>query len=143
MSLINSTAIPSGATGYEIEQSLRFEDDDASLFNRTPSSAGNRKTWTWSGWVKRGNVQCIKLYFHHSQVIKSVCLSYFLHADKISFVYTMDILSECNKLQLIEIASSWYHVVFVFDTTQSTASNRYKLYINGSSYIIRSSNIHL
>jgi hypothetical protein len=56
MSLINSTAIPSGATGYEIDQSLRLEDGSAAYLNRTPSSASNRKTWTWSGWVKRGNL---------------------------------------------------------------------------------------
>ena len=32
--------------------SARFNDDDSAYLSRTPSSAGNRKTWTWSGWVK-------------------------------------------------------------------------------------------
>ena len=43
-------------TTYEISQSARFNDDDSSYLHRTPSSAGNRRTWTWSGWVKRGNL---------------------------------------------------------------------------------------
>ena len=53
MALIKSTAIPSGATDYELDQSLRFNDDDSAYLSWTPSSAGNRRTWTWSGWVKR------------------------------------------------------------------------------------------
>ena len=55
MALIKSTAIPSGATDYELDQSLRFNDDDSAYLSWTPSSAGNRRTWTWSAWVKRSN----------------------------------------------------------------------------------------
>ena len=40
---------------YELEQSLKFNDDDSAYLSWTPSSASNRRTWTWSGWVKRGN----------------------------------------------------------------------------------------
>ena len=43
------------STGYDIDNSLRFNDDDSAFLSRTPSSASNRKTWTWSGWIKRGN----------------------------------------------------------------------------------------
>jgi hypothetical protein len=45
-----------GFYDHTIDNSLRFEDGDSAYLNRTPASAGNRKTWTWSGWVKRGNV---------------------------------------------------------------------------------------
>ena len=43
----------SGAGGYTIDQSLRFNDDDSAYLSRTPSSTGNRKTWTFSCWIKR------------------------------------------------------------------------------------------
>ena len=33
-------------------QSLRFDDGSSAYLTRTPSSAGNKKTWTWSGWIK-------------------------------------------------------------------------------------------
>ena len=56
MSLIQSTAIPSSASAYEIEQSLRFDDGRSTNLSFTPSTTGNRKTWTWSCWVKRGNL---------------------------------------------------------------------------------------
>ncbi len=50
----------SGFYPHEIGNSVRF--DTNSYYTRTPSSAGNRKTWTWSGWVKRsssGTRQCL------------------------------------------------------------------------------------
>ena len=44
----------SGAgTTYTIDQSCIFNDNDSPYLHRTPGSAGNRKTWTFSTWVKR------------------------------------------------------------------------------------------
>ena len=40
--------------GYEVSNSLRFNDGDSPSLNRTPSGSGTTGTWTWSGWVKRG-----------------------------------------------------------------------------------------
>ena len=39
-------------TGYNIDNSLKLEADNTEYLTRTPSSAGNEKTWTWSGWIK-------------------------------------------------------------------------------------------
>ena len=41
---------------YRIERSLRFNSADSAYLSRTPANAGNRKTWTWSGWVKRSKI---------------------------------------------------------------------------------------
>ena len=54
MSIIQGNS-KSSAAAYEIDQSIRFNDDDSPVLDRTPSSASNRKTWTWSGWVKRSS----------------------------------------------------------------------------------------
>ena len=40
----------------QINDSLRFEDGSSAYLTRTPTTAGNQQTWTWSGWVKRGNL---------------------------------------------------------------------------------------
>ncbi len=45
-------AVSAAAGDYLIEQSLLFNDNDSAFLNRTPSTAGNRKTWTFSCWVK-------------------------------------------------------------------------------------------
>ena len=55
MSIIQGTSKSSAAT-YEIDQSIRFNDDDSASLIRTPSSAGNRRTFTFSCWVKRANL---------------------------------------------------------------------------------------
>ena len=59
MSLPNeliSAALGGGSSadsGYQIQRSLRFNSSDSSHLSKTFSSAGNRKTWTWSAWDKR------------------------------------------------------------------------------------------
>ena len=53
MTLLQS-GIAKPSSGYDIEQSLRFEDGDSPYLTRQYSSAGNRKTYTLSCWVKRG-----------------------------------------------------------------------------------------
>ena len=51
----SKTAAPSG--GYNLNNSLRIRGIDASAYlNRTPAGAGNRRTWTYSAWIKRGNI---------------------------------------------------------------------------------------
>ena len=45
-----------GVPGFKVGRSLRFTDDDGPELTRTYTAAGNRKTWTWSSWIKRGNL---------------------------------------------------------------------------------------
>ena len=62
MSVLNNTGIRMGASGagggepLDVVNSLRVIDDDSAYLHWTPSGAGNRKTWTWSGWVKRNTL---------------------------------------------------------------------------------------
>ena len=42
-----------GVSAYQISRSLRGNYADSTYLTRTPASAGNRKTWTWSAWLKR------------------------------------------------------------------------------------------
>ena len=51
-----------GGGGYEIERSLRFNSADSAYLSRTPSTAGNRKTWTWAGWVKKSKLNTSDTY---------------------------------------------------------------------------------
>jgi hypothetical protein len=135
MALIQSTAIPSGATDYEIEQSLRFEDGSGAYLSRTPASAGNRKTWTWSGWVKRGNLGTYQTIFAVDNGSTEIAECYWDGSDNSIFwhlgggsnyrFYTNAIYRD---------SSSWYHIICSLDTTISSPSGndtRMKLYVNG------------
>ena len=130
----------SGAGDYEIERSLRFNNysasaDDAAL-TRTVSSTGNRKTFTHSFWVKRTKLGYGMIY-GHTDTSGSYFFSFVFNSDdKIEFNEYRYNESPSNKCRLITTRvfrdpSAWYHIVAAVDTTQSTASDRVKIYING------------
>ena len=54
MAIFPSSAIPSGATDFDIPYSCRFNDGDSPKLTRTPGSASNRRTFTFSAWIKLG-----------------------------------------------------------------------------------------
>ena len=134
MSLIQSTVIPSSG-GYEIDQSLRFEDGSSAYLNRTPSSSGNLKTWTWSCWVKRGNLGINNKLLGTTYLSQSEFYFKFNANDKLQYGsyaaggggdnYTV------VTTPVFRDTSAWYHIVFAWDTTQGTDTNRIKLYVNG------------
>jgi len=128
MSILNSSIVPASAGGYEIDNSLRFNDDDTAYLSRTPSSAGNRRTWTWSGWVKRGN-----LGNHAPLFCTGENKATFRWNDSTDVLRVNDFNGDYNLItnQVFRDTGAWMHIVVVMDTTQSTASNRLKLYING------------
>ena len=132
--LAGASAQGAGA-GYTIDQSLRFNDDDSAYLSRTPASAGNRKTWTWSGWVKRGNINTEQYLFAagSSPWGNPSSQIYFSSAGNlIVFDYTTSTVLFFSTSSLYRDPSSWYHVVVSTDTTQATGSDRVKIYVNGS-----------
>ena len=48
--------------GYEVSNSLRFNNDDSPYLTFTPSSAGDRDVWTWSAWIKTSGVGTLPLF---------------------------------------------------------------------------------
>ncbi len=117
-------------TGYEIDNSLRFNDGDSAYLSRTPSSASNRKTWTWSGWVKRSTLSTYQRLFSASASGDNEHLI-FRNTDDLHF-FSGDATADVKTNQLFRDVSAWYHIVLAVDTTDGTASNRVKLYLNGS-----------
>ena len=122
-----------GFYGFEISNSLRFNDGDSAYLTRTPSSASNQKTWTWSGWVKRGIITTDQVYFGARALSTSTPYFFF------GFNTSTDILAQNSNnagalytTQKFRDTSAWYHIVYAVDTTQGTASNRVKVYVNGS-----------
>ena len=124
-----------GGAGYAIERSLRFNSGDSAYLNRTPSAAGNRKTWTWSGWVKRTNIggvypRMFGNYVGGSYIGWNI---EFNNSDKIDIHYYdgSSYVFRRTTTAVYRDPSAWYHIVVAVDTTQSTANDRLKLYVNG------------
>ena len=103
----------------------------STYLTRTPSTAGNRKTWTFSAWVKRsglGGEQNLLAADNNNRIIFSTVDSNDQFGLSDTNTSTMDVQTN----QVFRDVSAWYHIVVAFDTTQATASNRVKLYVNGS-----------
>lgn len=125
----------SGGAKYEIQKSLRFRASAAAYLSRTPTVAGNRKTWTWSGWVKRGALGTQQFVFEAAQDANNR-LAFIFGNNAADSLTVLGVSAGANLLLLETSAayrdpSSHYHIVVAVDTTQATASNRTLLYVNG------------
>jgi len=123
-----------GQRGYQIERSLRFNSADSAYLNRTPASAGNRKTWTWSGWVKRSKLGDENKTFTAGS---SGTITYLQFQDNVTdgltFArYTGTHTFRLSTTQVFRDSSAWYHITLAVDTTQATDTNRVKIYVNGT-----------
>jgi hypothetical protein len=114
--------------GYEVDNSLRFDDGSSDTLTRTVSTAGNRKTFTYSGWIKRGIVSAGYGLFGQGNRSSSD-FDIRLESDgKIRIEPSgFDIKTNAQYRD----CSAWYHIVLAVDTTQATDTNRVKLYVNG------------
>ena len=122
-----------GAAAFEIERSLRFNSADSASLSRTPSSAGNRKTWTWSGWVKRSAVGTKQIFFGVQGTSDTTYVeNYFATDDKLYLRYGYNSVAEVRTTQVFRDVSAWMHIVIAFDVTQSSDTDKLRLYINGS-----------
>lgn len=122
-------------SGYQISRSVRLRASASAYFNRTPASAGNQKTWTQSFWFKRGQLgvqQDLYSSFYggdgsnESQMFFNSSDQFAIYDSGASAGYMSYVTT-----QVFRDPSAWYHFVIACDTTQATASNRLKIYVNG------------
>ena len=122
--------------GYQVPYSLRFRNDgtNGAKLSRTFQTAGNRKTWTWSVWLKLGKqAQADSFLFAYNSGGGYNRTYHELLNGTINFGdYTTGYTWQVATSQVLRDYSAWYHYVVQFDTTQATAANRVRLYLNGS-----------
>ena len=123
-----------------LTNSLRFRNSASAYLNRTPTVSGNRQTWTWSGWVKRGTLGARQHIFVSANPVVNtlgqqefqIC---FDSSDKIEIAGGVSgVGNDINIIttQVFRDPSAWYHMVVAVDTTQATSANRVKFYVNGN-----------
>jgi hypothetical protein len=119
---------------FPVQRSVRMRSSASAYFNRTPASAGNRTTWTWSGWVKRGKIDSsgTQYFLLSNNSANNDTGSTFIYFYQDYLRFTGFNTSWRQTGQVFRDPSAWYHIVINWDTTQATASNRIKIYVNGS-----------
>jgi len=124
---------PSAAGGYQVSRSLRFNSSDSAYLSRAFSSTGNQKTATFAFWLKRTTLSTVQYFYDSSSTNTTVLFGLDGSDNKLSgnLRGTGGTNYFWSTNAVFRDPSAWYHVVIAFDTTQSTAANRLKVYVNG------------
>ena len=117
----------------DVTRSLRFTSGDSAYLSRTPSSAGNRRTWTWSGWIKRTKLGSEQALFNAWTDNSNRTIVRFNSSDQFQFLYQNGgTFYGVTTTQVFRDVGAWLHLVIAMDTTKSTSTDRVKVYVNGS-----------
>ena len=127
-------------TGYEISNSYRIDQGSAVGMARFGNNSRNGNTFTISFWIKRtklGEFQTIVTSKVEDSGVNAFLMTF--QSDDTIKVQGQPASgtgagASRDYLQTSAVyrdVSAWYHIVYRLDTTQSTASNRHRLYVNG------------
>jgi len=127
-----------GASGastaqYQIARSLRFNAADSAYLTRNFTGSGNQQKWTWSAWIKRSDLTETFLFGRSGGTNDGSYLNIQLAGSAYSQINFSNYSGSINvtTTQVLRDVSAWYHIVFALDTTQATAADRIKIYVNG------------
>jgi len=133
-------AIRVGASGaadsaYTVDRSLRFNDDDSAKLNRTFGTNSSNTTKTLSFWMKRGNLGSYQTIFGTTSAGFIESRLQFTNTDELQFVDrdSSSGVTDVNKVTTRKFrdVGAWYHIVFALNSTDGTADDRVKIYVNG------------
>ena len=142
MSVINAVAQLLAAGGdYLISRSVRLRASASAYLSKTFGSAGNRKKWTYSVWIKRGALNTYGGLIA-SKVDGNNYSSLEFSGDELRFVQASGGSITVNKKPagVFRDPSAWYHIIAVMDTDNATAEDRFILYKNGERVTVWAAN---
>jgi hypothetical protein len=117
-----------------LNNSLRFRSSATANLTRTPATTTNRRTYTWSSWVKRGALPASRMILFIGDDGTVYTYIGFNSSYQLEFYHVPNTSGTEYKYVTSAVfrdPSAWYHVVLAIDTTQATAGNRVKIYVNG------------
>lgn len=122
-----------GSGPYLIQNSLRCHIPEKTAFRRQYTTDGDKKLWTWSGWVK-GNPAYIfsagdpitnNAYFHGIRNSGGSLQFQYYPANGAGTAYL-------NCQAVFRDPNAWYHIIAIWDTNNAVASERMRMYVNGN-----------
>ena len=121
---------PSG--GYTIARSVRLRSSASAYFNRTTTTPTSGSIFTHSFWVKRGILGAGTTLISGARPTNFDRI-YIQSNDTLLYQWNdgTSNLAYVETTQVFRDPSAWYHILIATDTTQATASNRVKIYVNG------------
>ena len=133
-------AVSAAADAYLIEQSLLF-DGSTTYLNRTPSTAGNRKTWTFSVWFKLSTFGINNIFFNAETDTNNFAAFFVGTTNRLTFYYVVGgvpvrLDTAMDNIGVMRDPNAWYHAVIAVDTTETLTADRVKMWVNGVSQSI-------
>ena len=119
------------STGFDIDNSCKFEADNSESMARTNSSEGDKQKCTLSVWVKRTELSDGFFFTAGDTVNPWFILGFYQNQFYWSTTAGTSASGVMQTNRVFRDTSAWYHIVLAIDTTQGTDTNRYKLYVNG------------
>jgi len=118
-------------TGYDVANSLRFDDGSSAYLNRSLGTPSNRKIFTCSAWVKKASTGTYPIFWFGADSDNWFMVKYESDSLRIESKNSGSTIIDVRTNALYRDFSAWYHVLVAVDTSQGTASNRIKIYVNG------------
>jgi hypothetical protein len=124
------------STGYEVANSVKNEPDNGERFDTGEkfTDYSSVRKFTVSGWFKRTELSVQSVIWFNVNTGTSVTLQ-FEPGDYLSILFQDNVgngvESYAKTSALFRDTSAWYHVVLAVDTTDGTAADRTKIYVNG------------
>ena len=118
--------------GYTLDQSCRFNDDDSAYLMQTAVVPTEGRTWTYAFGIKRGNLTGTAQYMLNGESSSTLYTFCQFHTDNtLRFYSTTDALMNFQTNAVFRDVENWYYIQFIFDSTDATAADRMKIYVNG------------
>jgi hypothetical protein len=121
------------STGYDIDNSLKFEADNSEKLSRSQTTGTNRKKFTVSFWVKRSELGALQVLASAEVSGNDLSFLDFETDNVLRFRDTASASDQCilETNRVFRDTSAWYHIVLRVDTTDGTADDRNRIYVNG------------
>lgn len=121
-----------GTAPYTISRSVRLRNSANAYLNRTFSTPTNNKIFTYSAWVKIGSgTTGYPALLCCPSTTDELIFNLTGSNGTIEYYNNASISSNIKTNAIYRDPAAWYHIMVATDTTQATASNRVKLYVNG------------
>jgi hypothetical protein len=131
----NALVGASGQGGYQISRSLRFNSADSAYLNTTIGAGGTNTKHVTSFWMKRSSISTAAYtVIYGAQFSANDYIYIWLNTgDKIGVYWLSGGVNVLNLQSTLVLRdpSAWYHIYYAQDTTQATAANRFRMWING------------
>ena len=114
------------AGGFEVANSCRFNDGDSAYMHKTPGGDGSSTVFTFSCWVKRGQLGTLQTFFSAGTANKGQLV--FDAEDQLKILDDGAVIAETSRV--FRDTSAWYHIVLAYNTGES-GTDKVKIYVNG------------